>query len=171
MRFRQRVDTLLAKAFAGAPLLGRVWGKLADIKKETAVPWTPIHKPLRQCRVCLVTTGGLHLRTDKPFSMDDPEGDPAYRVIPSDAHGKDLTITHNYYDHKDADRDFNIILPLDRLRELAAMGHVGGMTRNHFSFMGHIDGPHVASLRDKILPRLLADLDTEKPDFVFLTPA
>jgi D-proline reductase (dithiol) PrdB len=171
MRLPQGINALLAKMFTRVPLVGRLWGKLANIEIETDVPWAPMRRPLQECRVCLITTGGLHLRTDKPFDMDDPEGDPTYRVIPIDACAQNLTITHNYYDHRDADRDFNIVLPLDRVRELVAAGHIGGMTRRHFSFMGHIEGPQLGALKQRILPRLLADLTTEEPDFVFLTPA
>lgn len=171
MSLRHRLDSLLGKLFTRVPLIGRVWGKLAKIEQELDVPWTPIRKPLRECRVCLITTGGLHLRTDEPFNMDDPEGDPTYRLIPGHARAEDLAITHNYYDHRDADRDFNILLPLDRVRELATAGHIGGMTRKHYSFMGHIDGPHLGTLKQTILPQLVANLATEEPDFVFLTPA
>lgn len=171
MSLRQTRERLLSKVFTRMPLVGRAWGKFARVETSGDVPWTPLGKPLPECRVCLVTTGGLHLRDDTPFNMDDADGDPTYRVIPGDTRAEDLTITHNYYDHRDADRDFNIVLPLDRVRELVAAGHIGGMTRKHYSFMGHIDGPHVASLRYRILPQLLTDLATEEPDFVFLTPA
>ncbi len=171
MSFHQKLDGLLAKVFTRVPLVGRVWGKFARIEEEKGVPWTPIRKQLRECRVCLITTGGIHLQNDKPFNMEDPQGDATYRTIPSDARAADLTITHNYYDHRDADRDFNILLPLDRLRELAQTGFVGGLTPSHYSFMGHIDGPHLANLKIRVLPQLLADLATEEPDFVFLTPA
>lgn len=171
MKLRAKLNSLLAKLFTRVPPVGRVWGKLASIERETEIPWTGMRKPLRDCRVCLITTGGLHLRTDEPFNMDDPEGDPSYRVISGSARAEDLTITHNYYDHRDADRDFNILLPLDRVKELIATGHVAGMTRKHYSFMGHIDGHHVPALQQRVLPRLLADLAADEPDFVFLTPA
>lgn len=171
MSLRRKLDKLLAKIFTRVPLVGRVWGKLARVKQESDIPWTPMRKPLQGCRVCLITTGGIHLRTDQPFNMEDPEGDPTYRVVPSGVRAEDLTITHDYYDHRDADRDFNILLPLDRLRELVAAGHLEGMTRKHYSFMGHIDGPHLATLEETILPQLLSDLASDEPDFVFLTPA
>ena len=103
--------------------------------------------------------------------MGDPEGDPTYRVIPGDARSEDFVITHNYYDHRDADRDFNILLPLDRVRELVRNGIMGGLTSRHYSFMGHIAGPHLNTLDEKILPQLIAGLAQERPDFVFLTPA
>ncbi len=121
--------------------------------------------------MCLITTGGLHLRTDQPFDIEDLEGDPTYRVIPANARAEELTITHNYYDHHDADRDFNILLPLHRVRELVEARHLGGLTHKHYSFMGHIDGRHVLDLQHKVLLQLLEDLSSEEPDFVFLTPA
>lgn len=168
---RQKTTVLLAKAFTRWPDLGRLWSKVALITTSTDVPWTPITKPLTACRVSLVTTGGLHLKTDLPFNMDDTNGDPTFRVIPADAGQADLTITHNYYNHADADRDFNILLPLDRVKELTRGGYLGGLTPSHYSFMGHIDGPHVATLENQMLPALLAKISSERPDFVFLTPA
>jgi len=153
------------------PLVGRAWGKFAHVEIQTGVPWIPIRKPLQECRVCLITTGGLHLREDRPFDMEDPQGDPTYRMISRSARAEDLMVTHNYYDHQDADRDFNILLPLDRLRELVRMGFVGDLAPTHYSFMGHIDGPHLSTLKEKVLPKLLSNLFEEKPDFALLTPA
>ncbi|MDE3135493.1 MAG: hypothetical protein KGL59_02875 [Acidobacteriota bacterium] len=161
---------VLARLFTRMPLLGRIWARTANIAASDGVPWTPMSKPLSESRICLITTGGLHLKSDKPFDMFDPEGDSSFRAIPATATRDDLTITHDYYDHADVDRDFNIVMPLDRIRELVAAGHLGGLTPTHYSFMGHIDGPHVATLEMEILPELVARLRTESPDFVFLTP-
>jgi D-proline reductase (dithiol) PrdB len=168
---QQKTTVLLAKAFTRWPVLGRMWSKVSPIARSTDVPWTPMAKPLMACRITLITTGGLHLRTDQPFNMDDPKGDPTFRVIPADAQPADLTITHNYYNHADADRDFNILLPLDRIKDLTQGGYLGGLTSSHYSFMGHIDGSHVATLENQILPALLANIRSERPDFVLLTPA
>jgi D-proline reductase (dithiol) PrdB len=160
----------LSRLFTRMPLLGRLWAKSAAIAESSGVPWTPMRKPLPESRICLVTTGGLHLKSDAPFDMADPNGDPSFRAIPATATRDDLTITHDYYDHTDADRDFNIVMPLDRIGELVAAGHLGGQTSMHYSFMGHIDGPLVATLEREILPQLVRKLRAESPDFVFLTP-
>ena len=168
---RQTISSLLGRAFTRWPLLGILWSKTARIAVNSDVPWAPIRKPLSSCRVCLITTGGLHLKTDRPFNMDDPQGDPTFRMIPAQAKQQDLAITHNYYNHQDADRDFNILLPLDRVNELAAEGVIGGVTPTHNSFMGHIDGPHVATLEKEVLPALLQRIQAERPDIVLLTPA
>ncbi len=47
-------------------------------------PWVALDKPLSQCKVALVTSAGLHLRDDQPFTRDTPGGESTYRVIPSD---------------------------------------------------------------------------------------
>jgi D-proline reductase (dithiol) PrdB len=169
--FRKETTVLLAKAFTRWPLMGRLWSKMAPMATSADVPWTQTSKPLTSCRICLITTGGLHLKTDPPFNMDDPQGDPTFRVIPAHATQADLTITHNYYNHADADRDFNILLPLDRVRELALAGHLGGVTSSHYSFMGHIDGRHVGTLEKEVLPALAGKIRAERADLVFLTPA
>jgi D-proline reductase (dithiol) PrdB len=168
---RAAANTVLARAFTRFPFLGRVWSKFARVPTSTDAPWTEMRKSLDQSRVCLITTAGLHLKGDKPFNMGDRDGDPTYRAIPVTARQHELTITHDYYDHRDADRDMNIVFPLDRLRELTAARYLGGLTSMHYSFMGHIDGRHVEALQREVLPALLRSLDADAPDFVFLTPA
>lgn len=165
------LNVVLARLFTRFPILGRVWSKVAPIPTSEDVPWTPAQKPLDRSRSCLITTGGVHLLGDPPFNMTDPDGDPTYRSIPATAKREELTITHNYYDHRDADRDFNIVFPLDRMRELVEADCLGGLTSNHYSFMGHITGRHVKALQQEILPELLRRLTSAGPDFVFLTPA
>jgi D-proline reductase (dithiol) PrdB len=164
-------NVALAKLFMRFPILGRVWSKFARVPTSNDVPWTPVRKPLGRTRVCLITTAGLHLIGDKPFNMTDADGDPTYRIIPATARQQELTITHDYYDHRDADHDFNIVFPLERMRELTAAGYLGGLTSKHFSFMGHIGGRHVEALQHEVLPGLLQELTAEAPDLVFLTPA
>jgi D-proline reductase (dithiol) PrdB len=103
--------------------------------------------------------------------MTDKEGDPTYRVIPWNTPRDQLCITHDYYDHRDADKDVNIVLPLDRLQELANSGVIGEAAPLHYSFMGHIDGRHVARLLTETAPEVARRLKHEEVDAVVLTPA
>jgi len=103
--------------------------------------------------------------------MANPLGDPTFRAIPVSTRVKDLAITHDYYDHRDADRDPNIVFPLERFCELVSAAHLGGLTPTHWSFMGHITGRLVEELETTHIPALLAKLHYEQPDFAFLTPA
>jgi D-proline reductase (dithiol) PrdB len=56
---------------------------------ETA-PYVHLSKPLRECRVALVTTAGLHVRGDIPFAS----GDQSYRVIPSTTPSNEILQSH-----------------------------------------------------------------------------
>jgi D-proline reductase (dithiol) PrdB len=161
----------VSRLLVRAPMLGRVWGRWARIAVRRGVPWAPLTRPLHLCRATLITTGGVHLSTDRPFDMANPLGDPSFRAIPVSAPVEDLTITHDYYDHRDADRDPNIVFPLERFRELARAGRLGGLTPTHWSFMGHITGGLVDELEARNIPALVARLHGEQPDFAFLTPA
>jgi len=103
--------------------------------------------------------------------MTDQEGDPSFRVIPHGTAHSDLCITHDYYDHRDADKDLNIVLPLTRLEELNHEGVIGGVAPFHYSFMGHIDGRHVLRLLTETAPEVARRLKREHVDAVVLTPA
>jgi D-proline reductase (dithiol) PrdB len=103
--------------------------------------------------------------------MEDKEGDPTFREIRAGARIEDLMITHNYYDHRDADRDVNVVFPIERLRELEAEGVIGGVAPRHFSFMGHIAGRHIETLVNWTGPEVAKRLKEDGVDAVFLTPA
>ena len=135
------------------------------------IPWTPLAKPLERCRVALLTTGGVHRRDDTPFDRTDPRGDPSFRVLPAQSASAELTITHDHYDHRDADRDVNVVLPFGPLAALLAERRVGALAPRHYSLMGHIDGPHVATLRERTAPALAQRLRADGADVVVLAPA
>lgn len=93
--------------------------------------------PLPQRRIAVVSTAGLHLRGDPPFTGFDGE----YRVIPGLARAGDLVMSHisANFDRTGFLADLNVVLPLDRLAELAAEGRIGGLADYHYSFMGAAD--------------------------------
>ena len=136
-----------------------------------AIPWAPPGKPLGACKVAVVTTAGVHHAGQQPFDMVDRNGDPSFRELDGVTIGSDFRITHDYYDHGDAERDLNIVLPLQRLEELRREGIIGGLARFHYSFMGHISGPHLATLAGKNAPEVADRLRGADVDLVLLTPA
>ncbi|WP_303720169.1 glycine/sarcosine/betaine reductase selenoprotein B family protein [Malonomonas rubra] len=135
------------------------------------IPWTVPAKPLDQAKLALVTTSGIHHRQQEPFDMNDANGDPSYRQLNGEKIFDDFQITHDYYDHTDAGKDPNIILPLDRVRELVRERIVGSLAQNHYSFMGHIDGPHITTLVEKTAQEVAQKLIVDQVDLVLLTPA
>ena len=165
-------NRVIAKAITGFPSLAeRFLAAYQPVQSEGAIPWSELEKPLGACKVAVVTTAGVHHDNQKPFDMRDSNGDPSYRELDTATIRSGFTITHDYYDHTDAERDLNIVLPLDRLEELVAKGHLGRLSVRHFSFMGHIDGHHISTLVEKQAPEVARKLKADQVDLVLLTPA
>jgi D-proline reductase (dithiol) PrdB len=95
------------------------------------IPWAPLEKPLSECTVALISTGGVHLKSDRPFNLNS---DPTFRVIPKEAQPADLAISHQAYDRTDALRDLNLVFPLERLRELESEHVIGHLAEQHYGF-------------------------------------
>ena len=87
-----------------------------------------------QARVALISTAGLHRRSDRPFRV----GETGYRLIPKDVDAQDLVMSHisTNFDRIGFQMDMNIVFPLDRLRELEEQGFIGSLAEYHYSFMG-----------------------------------
>ena len=107
------------------------------------VPWTPLLKPLVECRLALVSSAGFILPGQEPFDESKTGGDPSFREIPSDADVRTLIDTHRSeaFDHAGMRQDPNLAFPTDRMRELKAAGRIGSVNRRHLSFMGSITTP------------------------------
>ena len=168
---REKKDKFIAKWLTKYPSLFKKWVQRSKFIEFSDSPWTPFDADISTCRLALVTTGGVHLKSQKPFDMKDPAGDPTFREIPADAQPSDLTITHNYYDHADADRDINVVFPIERVQELKQSNEIGDVNYRHFSFMGHIMHHHIKTLMKKTAPRVAGALKSDKVDIVILTPA
>ena len=128
------------------------------------IPYTPRYKELRESVFALVTTAGVHLRDQEPFKI---EGDNSWRVIPGDVASSDLMVTHEHYDHRDADEDINIVFPIDRLRELAAEGIIGGVSDKHLGFMGYTQ--NFRDLYERAAPEMAKAILRSKADGVIFT--
>jgi D-proline reductase (dithiol) PrdB len=129
-------------------------------------PFVRPKKPLDECRLALVTTGGVHLPDQLRFDIDDPSGDCSYREIPAGA--ADLTWTHAYY-RPDEGTDLDSVFSLWTLRELEHEGVVGELGPRHFSFMGAIHDPE--PLVRETAPEVAGKLADDGVEAVLLTPS
>ncbi len=127
-------------------------------------PWVE-GPPLSKRRVAIVTTAGLHRRSDDAFEMVDT----SYRVIPGDVDLADLSMSHSsvHFDRSGFREDTNLVFPLDRLRELEAEGVVGSIAKFHYSLMGAGWPPHAIESTARELARLLRE---DGVDAVCLVP-
>lgn len=101
-------------------------------------PWTPLEKPLAECRLAMLSTAGLYLPGEQPpFRAEDYEGDWTFRELPTDVAPEQFAIAHDHYDHAWAEQDRNCVYPLQRLRELQAEGFIGEIAATHYSISGY----------------------------------
>src|SRR5262245_17210232 len=110
------------------------------------IPWTPLKKRLWECRVALLTTAGITLKTDVPFDVErerqDPFwGDPSFREIPHWAKEKDVQVSHIHIKADYIYQDLNVALPLQRFQELVEGGEIGVLAPTHYSVMGYNTDP------------------------------
>ncbi len=127
-------------------------------------PWVT-GPPLKRRRVAMITTAGLHKRTDRPFQMGQPG---FYRVIPGDAKAKEIVMSHGAasFDRTGYQQDLNVVFPLDRLHELADEGAIGSVAGYHYSF-----GTPLMPQESEMAANELSDLlKKDRVDAVLLFP-
>ncbi len=135
------------------------------------VAFTPLTKPLAECRLGLVTTAA-------PFQPDKGDQGPGaayngsakffdvYTSTVNDA--ADVRISHIGYDrhHSKAD-DANTWLPLPRLAEAVEAGRIGSLTER---FYGAPTVRRVRSTTEQHAPEIVAALKEDKADVALLVP-
>jgi D-proline reductase (dithiol) PrdB len=101
------------------------------------VPFTPFEGELGKSTIAIVTAAGVHRRDQEPFNIADELGDLGYRVFDEYVKATDLKVTHHHYDHSDADKDINVVFPIDVLRDLQTEGFIRDVARKHIGYMGY----------------------------------
>ena len=121
--------------------------------------------PLNERRVAIVTTSGLHCRNDRPFSIDPND---FYRVIPGTVEANDLVMSHvaASFDRSGFQRDWNVVFPLDRLRELVDDGVIGSLADYHYS----VSSAHQGTDFEAPMKEVAGLLKKDNVNAVVLTP-
>jgi D-proline reductase (dithiol) PrdB len=138
------------------------------------LPWTPLTKPLSECKVALLSSAGIALKDDKPFDQEGERqnpwwGDPTYRILPKTATEKDVRLYHLHIDPSYAEQDLNCLFPLQRLQEMENRWRIGRMSERHYSIMGYILKPE--RLLRETVPAMIRNLKEDMADVVVLVPA
>lgn len=132
------------------------------------VPFTPFDRELSSASISIVSAAGVHRKDQEPFDVADELGDLTYRVIEGSAEDEDLAVTHDHYDHVDADEDINVIFPIAVLRSLAEEGFVGSVAKKHVGFMGYT--MRLREMYEDAAPKIADEIDRGSgADAVILT--
>lgn len=136
--------------------------------KEEAIPFNFLTKPLKECKVALVTTTGVHLPTQEPFNMETRRGDPTYRECHWQELKKHHVVSHSHYNSTGLEKDINIGVPIDIIKELADQNIIHSLNDYIYSFMGYI--VDLKPLTKQYAPEVAGKLKKQSVDIVFLTP-
>ena len=120
--------------------------------------------PLAQRRIAIISSAALIRRGDKPF----PFGSAECRFLPASLPAADILMSHVSinFDRSGFQRDLNVVYPIDRLRDLARDGVIGGIAETNFTVMGSTDPVGMAATADQIA----GQLRQERIDSLLLSP-
>ena len=120
--------------------------------------------PLSQRRVAIISSAALIERGGQPF----PFGGTGFLTVPADRPAGDILMSHVSinFDRSGYQRDLNTVYPIDRLREMASEGAIGGVADTNYTIMGSSDPAGMADAADQIA----GQLRQERIDSVLLTP-
>jgi len=135
------------------------------VSSTDAPPWTPLRKPLAQCHVGLVASGGVYVEGQVAFHYKD---DTSFRIVDMETPTRHLRATHFAYDLADARSDANVVFPIDSLRALAAERVIGAVSRNAYTFMGGIYSSR--KVRDLLAPAIAEPIVNDEVDLALLVP-
>ncbi|MBN2239142.1 MAG: hypothetical protein JW712_05160 [Dehalococcoidales bacterium] len=121
--------------------------------------------PLKERRVAIVTTSGLHMRHDRPFTISP---DDFYRVIPGNVVPNDLVMSHGAasFDRSGYQRDCNVVFPIERLREMLDDGVFESLANFHYS----VSSAHQGTDFETPMKEVAGLLKKDNVDAVILTP-
>jgi D-proline reductase (dithiol) PrdB len=135
------------------------------VYNEEPPPWQPLPKPLSECRLGLIASGGIYVTGQVAFHFKD---DASFRAISTKVRTEDLRTAHFAYDQTDARQDPNVVFPIDTLRRLVKEGFIGELADPAYTFMGGIYSSR--RVRAELAPQLTERLLTEKVDVALLIP-
>jgi D-proline reductase (dithiol) PrdB len=132
------------------------YDKTYNYAQNKDIPFTPLKKPLSECRVTLVTTAS--------FLLLDEEGHPmeAHRILgtnelevftaPSDWPADRIVSTSDDHDRYQTDmKDVNAFFPITRMQEFLKEGLFGSLSKNFYRTLPNyshrktmeVDGPEI----------------------------
>jgi D-proline reductase (dithiol) PrdB len=131
---------------------------------DTPVSTAP---PLPEARVALVTTAGLRPAGEIELWSGTDAG---FTLLPHSHRDLQLSHASPNFDRAGFAADLNVVLPVDRLDELAAAGEIGSVAGTHLSFMGAQADATFSTILLDTGPAAAKILLDQEVDVVLLTP-
>lgn len=168
MKMKTKLKSKLSRTFSSNFTNAYQKFTMSHMTENRSLPETFLQKPLDQCKVALVSTAGVHLKSDEPFDVDNPAGDPSFRIIPADVSEQELTVTHIYFDTKFAKTDPTIVFPLQQLKEAATDKKISSVSDINIGLNGGILDTAIAE--EDFIPKVVKLFHNEGTDAALLVP-
>lgn len=135
------------------------------------VPWAEPSRPLSELRVGLVVHACMTTPDQAPFDAREPDFDPSIRIVPSHMDPRELVNTYpgQGFDHAGLEADANILVPLDRLRDMQTLGEIGEISARTVSLCGHLPKPK--RLMEETAPAIARMFVEDGVEVALLVPA
>ncbi len=148
----------------------KVWPYVDTSGEE--IPWTPLSKPVSECRVALISSGGLYHKDDESFDLERERreplwGDPTYRELPANVRQEDIRIAHLHYVNSHALEDCGCMLPVRALEKMLGEGRIGDIAEAHLTCMGY--QPRVGTFIRETVPAMAGRLREMDVDLALLS--
>jgi hypothetical protein len=126
---------------------------------------------LSQSRLTLISSAGVYLpESQKPFSTNKAElGDTSIRLIPMSTPPEKLAYAHVAYDHTAVEQDFQVLIPLRHLQDMADEGIIGDLSPSFISFCGWL--PDVEKTINELIPAIVQAAKAQEVKAALLVPA
>jgi hypothetical protein len=149
----------------------RTFVKMYKWQRIDPVPWAEPGRPLSDSRVGLVVNACMTMPDQPPFDAEQPDNDPSIRIVPSETDPRMLvnTFPGQGFDHAGPFADPNLLIPLDRLREMHDRGEIGGLTPRTVSLCGHLPKPK--ALIEETAPEIARMFVEDGAEVVIVVPA
>ena len=129
-------------------------------------PFSPLRKPLKDCRIGMLSTSGAYVVGQKAYFYKD---DTSTRTIAATTPKQNIHFAHLTENFLPGPRrDPGCILPTEALLLLRAEGAVGAMAQDVVSCMGAVYSQR--RVREELAPALLAIYQSQHVDAVLLVP-
>ena len=135
-------------------------------RPDSAPPWQPLAKPLKDARVGVVASSGVYVAGQVAYHYKD---DDSLRAIPKTVQVSRLRFAH-VTEHflGDARRDPNCLFPIEALRRLESERYIGELADPLWSCMGGIYSQR--RVHANLAPALARQLKSQRVDAALLIP-
>jgi hypothetical protein len=151
---------------------GLGYDKTYNYAHNEDIPFTPLKKPLSECRVTLVTTASFLLLDEKGIPLEEPKmlGTNELEVftVPSNWSVDRILSTSQDHDRYQTDMaDVNAYFPTTRLREFLKEGVIESLSTNYFRTLPNYSQRKTTEVDG---PEILRQCRKDNVDVALLTP-